>query len=389
MRKIIGYKLMPCLALALPVLLISSITACSSNATSEDILAKTPSNPLSNSMSLESNYQPTPGPYSVGIADDISLRTSGDRDLPLKVYYPQGKGPFPVIIFSHGTGASKEAYSELGSYWASYGYVSIHPTHADSLSLRGESGDRGNLREIISSMLQDSQGWIDRAKDISLIINSLDKLQQQVPELKGKIDVQRLGVGGHSYGAYTAQLIGGATIDLPGASKPESFADKRAKAILLLSPQGTGQQGLTPTSWEGFNKPMMVMTGSEDRGAQGQGPDWKEEPFKLSPPGNKYLVFIEGANHFSFSGRMAGGNGMGRFGGGFLGGNRRFGRRWREGGGTGMALGQDQTVIFDYVKMATLAFWDAYLKGENQAKTYLKSEALPDYSQGNVSITRR
>jgi predicted dienelactone hydrolase len=370
-----------CLVVVLPlsILLMSTVTACSSTVIRDNTKNPTLSSSSNISMSIESNYHPNPGPYTVGVVDHLTLTTATKRQMPLKIYYPEGKGVFPVIIFSHGAGASKDSFEDLGRFWASYGYISIHPTHADSLSLRK---DNASLREILTTMLRDSQGWVERVKDISLIVDSLDNLVNQAPELQGKINREQIGVGGHSYGAYTAQLIGGATIDLPRGAKQQSLIDPRVKSVLLLSPQGAGQQGLTDNSWSGFKKPMMVMTGSRDQGAQGQGPDWKREPFDFAPPGDKYLVFIENADHFSFSGRQVGGNNQGI-------GNRRFGGgRWRDRMNKNEAT-VNQDPIFDYVKMASLAFWDAYLKNESSAKTYLKSDSLPQYSQGNITISTK
>ena len=36
---------------------------------------------------------------------------SRDRVVPVKLYFPKtGSGPFPVIVFSHGLGGSREGY---------------------------------------------------------------------------------------------------------------------------------------------------------------------------------------------------------------------------------------------------------------------------------------
>ncbi len=45
--------------------------------------------------------------------------------------------------------------------------------------------------------------------------------------------------------------------------------------------------------------------------------------------------------------------------------------------------------IFDYTNSASLAFWDAYLKGDARAKSYLQSNALEKSSHGAVKISRR
>jgi predicted dienelactone hydrolase len=149
-------------------------------------------------------YGPDAGPHKVLTVGHLVLRDSArNKGLPVKIYYPDGEGPFPVIIFSHGAFASKDTYWALGEYWASYGYVSIHPSHDDS---RKDSGYRGGLMQVI----RDSRLWESRPRDISFVIDSSGEIEKLAPELRGKLDRSRIGVGGHSYGAYTAQAIGGA-----------------------------------------------------------------------------------------------------------------------------------------------------------------------------------
>ncbi len=84
---------------------------------------------------------------------------------------------------------------------------------------------------------------------------------------------------------------------------------------------------------------MLTITGSLDRGAGGQGPEWKKAPFERSPTGDKYLVFIEGANHVSFGGARPG-------------------------------------EITETVKASTLAFWDAYLKAIPTAKASIRDGSI-------------
>jgi len=160
----------------------------------------------------------------------------------------------------------------------------------------------------------------------------------------------RIGVGGHSLGAYTTMLVGGVTADI-GEQKARSFKDDRVRCILPISGQGTGQQGLTQASWEQLKLPMMTMTGSLDKGAGGQGPEWKREPFKFSPAGDKYLVFIDGANHVSFGG-----------------------------------AGSRDSAIAEIVKTSTLAFWDAYLKDDATAKKSLTSGAVGAEMKGKATV---
>jgi hypothetical protein len=143
---------------------------------------------------------------------------------------------------------------------------------------------------------------------------------------------------------------------------------------MLLSPQGRNAQGLTETSWQQMTRPMISMTGTLDKGLGGQPYEWRLDPFNFSPVGDKYQVLIDGANHLSFTGGLAEGPLAGRL----------LARR-----NTRLTEGTDQKAIFDEIKMASLAFWDAYLKDDRQAKDYLKSAALVTYSKGAVRLSRK
>ena len=284
----------------------------------------------------------TSGPYKVLTIENIALHDAvRNKDIPIKVYYPAGAGPFPVIIFSHGALASKDRYSALGEFWASYGYVSIHPSHGDSAA---DSGFRGSLREAIS----DPRGWENRPKDISFIIDSLAHVEKFAPQLSGKLDLQHIGVGGHSFGAYTAGLIAGTTVLLPGRSAPQSFADPRVSAVVMLSPEGEGIMGLSAHSWDAIHVPMLLMYGSRDFGPFGQEPVWRSEPFEKAPAGNKYKVELEGGTHMGFAAPFPGGN--------------------------------HRVEVFQCAKLETLAFWDAYLKQDPKARQYVESHGLQGYS---------
>jgi len=189
--------------------------------------------------------------------------------------------------------------------------------------------------------LNDPKAIGDRVADLVLVLDYLERLPQSVPGLRGKLDGKRIGVGGHSFGAYTAMLIGGVTVDL-GTDKAKSFRDKRVQCILPISAQGTGQQGLTPPSWKELKLPMMTVTGTRDRGSRGQGVDWKQQPYRYSPPGDKFLVVIDGANHFSFGG----------------------------------GLGVGSNAIVDCVKLVSTHFWDTFLKELKVSREYLRSDKI-------------
>jgi predicted dienelactone hydrolase len=298
---------------------------------------------------------PPPRRYAVRTAKDLVLHDNGrNKDLPFNVLYPDGRGPFPVIIFSHGAGASRDNYVSLTSGWASHGYIVIQPSHADSIALRRSQGKPGGWGEALHEALADPNAWQNRPQDISFLIDSLTQIQRMVPELKQTMDINSIGVGGHSFGAYTSEAIAGALVQLKKDSPPVSFADRRVTAVVAMSPQGPGQIGFVDNSWNDQHLPIMTMTGTWDYAGFDKGPSWRKIPFDRSPGGDKYHLLITGANHFSFVG---------------------------PGGDEG-----EKGTIFSYIQASSLAFWDAYLKHDAKALAYLQSDSLSGSSDGLVTL---
>lgn len=289
--------------------------------------------------------------YSVGSAE-IKLRDSSrNRDVPLKIYYPKTAeaNRFPVIIFSHGAGGSKDGYGYLGRYWAEHGYVVLHPTHFGSdRSLLKRGRPLLNLRAV-KKMVEDKSNLANRPKDISFLLNSLPQLEEQVPGLKGHVDPTRIGVGGHSFGAYTSVAVAGAKV-YSSSNDPATYEDPRVQAFLALSPQGPGGWAFKNDSWDLIHRPMFMMTGTQDKGMENGKPyQWRIEGFNHLRAGHKYLAVINGANHMDFS-------------------DTQFNGKIRD------------PRVHEWIKKATLLFWDAYVKGDREVQQSLKAGGFPKVS---------
>lgn len=297
-----------------------------------------------------------------------------EKDLEIKVTYPDGADTYPVIVFSHGLLGSKDGYQPLVRYWADNGYVVIQPTHYDSAAFRKPT--LTELRDLTPLFV----GWESRPDDIILILNQLANIESLLPEFKGKFDHGRIGMGGHSFGSHTAMLIGGTQLSAnsfgncgnvgstPSGSGAggKQFRDERPLAFLLLSPQGSGR-ALTETAdfnqsaWDDFERPMMIVTGTEDKGRRRQDHVWRSEAFKYGAPDDKYLMVIEGGYH--------------GFGG--ITGTKFF--------GSGPA--NDSHV--EWVQLSTLAFFDHYVKGLLDASKFLTEGELAKMSGGAVQVSYR
>ena len=375
-------------------------------------------------------YSVQPGKEAVGVVPAATIHDAQrNRDVELSIEYPIKGGPYPLIILSHAYGASEQSYEQLASYWTSNGYAVIRPRHADAgkgpdamRAIFGEQtnaererqqrGRRPSRQEIDKAAAarddaerrqmartwetQREPQWRDRARDVSLVIDSLDDLEQRFFELKGKFDHARIGVAGHDLGALTAMLAGGAkTFGNP----PLSIGDPRVKAILAMSPVGvTASLGLNPQSFADIRVPAMFMTGSEDRGAaQNEDWQWRKTAYANAAPGDKYFVLLQGARHSTFAGTFAPVDipqttsiPMRNPDNPYPPGDPRNPypdyQPARTSGGGGPVNPQIGRATFNDVRLLSLAFWDAYLKGEARGREFLDKTAG---TLGGVTIEKR
>jgi predicted dienelactone hydrolase len=285
------------------------------------------------------------------------LDDSRNKTIDALVRHPDGEGPFPIVVFSHGALANKEAFGIASEHWASHGYIVIHPNHADARG--GESPGQLKQRRAAGGTLGalTGGGRIDRVQDITSILDSLDQLEIQIPELKGKLNRKAIAVAGHSYGAYVAQCHGGVKTMVDDTL--QNLSDSRVRCVVPISAQGESENfGLTSESWTEAKVAALHITGTRDRSAPERPGErmgdfhTKKIPFDRSPPGDKYLLVIEGANHISFGGRLP---------------------RLR---GSADAPGLTKTL--------SLAFLEALLKKDADAKAWLDGQASSDWigSQG-------
>jgi predicted dienelactone hydrolase len=307
-------------------------------------------------------YKLETGPLAVTEVAGLVLHDDKrNKDVRVRVFYPVIAGKYPVIVFSHGAGGSDTCCESLTRHWATYGYITLQPIHEDSVVQRRSSGDENaRFPQAVGEALKNPALWESRPHDISFLLDSLAGLQKRVAGLNGKIDTSRIGVAGHYMGAYTAEAIAGALVDLPGRPG-QNFSDPRAKAILCLSPQGPGQFGLTVHSFSNISLPFMGITGSLDNLGPLANAAWHKIPFERSQPGDKYEVFIQGASHMSFITAET----------------------------ANSARSSQAAAILGYTNSASLAFWDTYLKDDNAAKKFLQSDALERSSHGAAKLSRR
>jgi predicted dienelactone hydrolase len=191
----------------------------------------------------------------------------GNRALSVQLRIPSdAPGARPVIVFSHGGGPRNECSfgnAEWGDALATAGYVVIHIAHSINATERKMACSAVGIPDcsVATAMLYLRPG------DVSAVISQIPAMATRFG-LSGRIDASRLGVAGHSFGAYTVMTAVGAKVDL-GMLRGQSFADSRIVSAMALSPQGTGHFGFYDNggddhSWANVSLPVLIQTGLGD-----------------------------------------------------------------------------------------------------------------------------
>lgn len=292
---------------------------------------------------------------------------TGLFDLYQPKYRPKGDRTLPVIAISHGVASSRQTFAYLAKHLASHGFAVAVIEH-DDMSL-------AKFDRILAGAesFPGENNLIDQPLDISFV---LDRLEGET-----NLDLERVGLVGQSFGAYSALALAGGTL-IPEANTPEcqpenysdvlldlsslakctfnqhhqdsvKLRDPRIKAVIAINPMAKifGQAGMSQ-----IKTPTMIISGSNDLIM----PPVAEqiEPFAwLNDNLEKYLVLVKPATHFSFLQE-----------------------------GLGVLPVSDDVVgprpIYAYPALKTLstAFFQVHLAQQSEYQTYLQRDRTPQLS---------
>lgn len=243
----------------------------------------------------------SPGPYPVATMMSDAWVEGEDGDIAVLAQYPAGSTAdrHRVVVLCHGLGGDHLGYAHLGSQLASHGYAVLHPQVLDSRSLvaagrpHNDAVGNGRIDEVLRSMLFAPEHWVSRVSRVNSVIGSLADQAHLPVSLEGEGVI----IVGHSYGAYTAQLVLGTRLYGTGLDQSR-FRNPAVAGGVLLSPQGSGDRGLTPDSWRSVTLPLLVVSATNDRGPHGEGLAWRREPFDAAHSDLKHLAVARESDHF-------------------------------------------------------------------------------------------
>jgi predicted dienelactone hydrolase len=298
------------------------------------------------------------------------------RIFPVDLYLPQSILPvrLPLIVISHGLGGDRTTFDYLAKHLASYGFAVAVPEHPGSNASQIQA-----LLNGFANKVTPPRELIDRPLDIKYLLDALET------DYGEQINVERVGIIGQSFGAYTALAVAGAEINWNSLQSncenlddswnlslllqclalelPKSelkLKDDRIVSAIAINPLTSAI--FSKTGLERIKIPVMFMSGSSDPIT----PALTEQidAFNWLNDSDKYLALLKGATHFSTLNESAGSIPV-----------------------PAQAIGPNPKIAQDYVKQLSLAFFGVYVTHQNSYQAYLNSDYAASISERAMPLS--
>ncbi len=176
-------------------------------------------------------------------------------------------GPYPILMFSHGSCGYPLQSTFMTPLIASYGFIVVAPPHP---------GNTITDYPTCGTPAAQLASATERPEDIIYVLDQmLQENQNPSSPFFGAIDAARIGMSGHSFGGYTTYVV----------------ADRDARIVVAL-PMAPAVLGTPP-----LTMPSLTMFGDID--AVVDTPSIVDAYDAGTPP--KYLVQIHNTGHYAFS----------------------------------------------------------------------------------------
>lgn len=313
---------------------------------------------LTNTALWSADADPAIEPAQIAIARGEWIDTSRNgRKISYKTYAPVNRtdGPLPVIIWSHGLGGSRDGAGFISRFIASHGYVVVHIQHPGTDSTLWE-GKPGHPWDVIRATHIPRRATLQRLRDVPFVLKQLPSL-----DIAPLMDMNRLGMSGHSFGGMTTQVMAGQRRGY-GARQYDLY-EPRFKAGIVYSPVPfRDKRGHGPESfYGGIRIPLLIMTGTDDDSPlENFGFKDRMEVFEHSGGPEQHLLILDKGDHMVYNGSRG-----------------------------KLEANPKRDVHEEIIKVLSLAYWDAYLKGDTAAKDWLTGNGVRAWLDTEATYTFR
>jgi len=267
--------------------------------------------------SSPSQYDPfLRGPFPVGVQTLEAFDSARNRLFPCEIWYPATAknasedlapetqdvftlrgakrrqaavrnaeaqpGLYPLILFSHSSGAGRRSATFLCTHLASYGYVVAGLDHSEVVVTELGRKESESDQQRVARWEQVIAG---RVPDVRFLLDQL--LSSGAWESEARLDATQIGIVGHSLGGWTA------------LAAPD--AEPRIRAVVALAPGGASnpKPGILPVTLA-FNwrrdLPTLYLVAENDASLPLAG---MYELFERTPA-TKRMVILRRADHLHF-----------------------------------------------------------------------------------------
>ncbi|MEJ2080441.1 MAG: MFS transporter, partial [Acidobacteriota bacterium] len=225
------------------------------------------------------------------------------KELPLqaRVWYPEGDGPFPLVLIVHGNHLMEQysdpGYGYLGELMASRGFIFAS---VDENFLNGSPADLVGIPEVGLEEENDARGW--------LLLEHLRLWRKwnQTPRnvFHGRVDMDRIAVAGHSRGGEAAAVAGvfNRLPYYPNDARVAFDFGFNIRSIFAIAPvDGQFKPAGEPTRLENVN--YFVLHGSWDSDMESFHGARVLERARFTGDGDwfKAFLYVHRANHGQFN----------------------------------------------------------------------------------------
>ncbi len=213
-------------------------------------------------------------------AETLTLKSADGRTVPVLLVAPAQ--PLGVVLFSHGGGTPLAGVRPVIDRLVAAGFAVAAPTHTDSLDQPAET--RTTMQDAFPTRVGDM-----------IAVSAF--AAQRFPGLAQ-------AAAGHSYGALTGLMAGGAFAPMVPAK-----VDAVKAVVMFSSPGPIPGLSQAPGPLDGVTVPTLLVTGTADTV-----PGFVSDPalhlfyFDRLPEGDHTVLIVKGATHEFVAGKEAGFN---------------------------------------------------------------------------------